>query len=313
MQPTADKQTTADFWSTNVAGSNAFSPELYWLAIPHVQRRYQRRATAGLDHASWVPYCLGEFLKSPTPVERMLSIGCGSGALEQDLYRRNAFQRCDGIDIAPGAIEIAQREARAMGAASIHYSALDVEHCNLPSKHYDAVWFNGSLHHIGALEPVCERVRNSLKPDGWLFFNEYVGANHFGFDARQKAAIEHTFHLIPERYRRSFVQEWWGRTQEWVLMPDPLEVARVDPSEAVRSADILETVGQYFDIQVVNNCGGSLLQFVLHGVAGNFREDDPNSMLILDMLFAIEDALVDSGTLTSDFVVVAARPKQVAG
>lgn len=313
MAPIDNKKITADYWSANVAGSKAFSPEVYWLAVPHVQRRFKTRATAGLNYASWVQYCLAEFLKSSSPAERMLSLGCGSGTLERELLRSNAFEHCDAFDIAPGAIEIATREARAMGDRSIQYSVADIEQIDLPCNHYDAVWFNGSLHHIRALESVLERARDALKPGGWLFLNEYVGANYFGFDQQQRTAIEHTFRLIPEPYRHSFSEGSKGSVQATVLMPDPLEVARVDPSEAVRSADILETVRRYFDIETINACGGSLLQFVLHGVAGNFREDDPSSIAILEMLFDIEDALINSGTLKSDFVVVAARPKRMSG
>lgn len=309
MADADDKQTTADYWSTNVAGSNPFSAELYWLAIPRVQGRFQRQASAGLDYPGWVHYCVGEFLKQRTPVARMLSIGCGTGHLERELLALGAFAQCDAIDIAPGAIDLAVREANALGANTIHYRVQDVEQTELPRHHYDAVWFNGSLHHIRALETVCERVRHALKPDGWLFFNEYVGANHFGFDADQRAAIQHAFGLIPARFRRSFQAASWGLVMDAVLMPDPVEVARVDPSEAVRSADILDVVRAHFDTVTQNHCGGSLLQFVLHGIAGNFREDDPDSMPILEMLFAVEDALIASNSLRSDFVGVAARPK----
>ena len=308
MSDADDKQTTADYWSENLAGSNPFSAEVYWLAIPRVQRRFQRQACAGLDYTSWMHYCVGEFLRRRTPVARMLSIGCGTGDLERTLHRLGAFAWCDAIDIAPGAIGVAVREANAVGATTIRYQVQDLEQTDLPRHHYDAVWFNGSLHHIRALETVCQRVCQALKPDGWLFFHEYVGANHFRFDAAQRAAINHAFGLIPERFRRSFQAGNWGQVQQAVLMPDPLEVARVDPSEAVRSADILNVVRQHFDIVVENRCGGSLLQFVLHGIAGNFREDDPASMEILDMLFAIEDRLMASGSLQSDFVGVAARP-----
>ncbi|MFZ2305977.1 MAG: class I SAM-dependent methyltransferase [Rhodoferax sp.] len=309
MADAFEKQTTADYWSENTAGSNPFSPEVYWLAIPRVQSRFQRQAVAGLNYESWAHYCVGELLGARAPVARALSIGCGSGVFERELHRLQAFQQCDALDIAPGAIDLAVRDARATGIGNIHFRVQDVEHSVLPRGHYDAVWFNGSLHHIGALEAVCEQVRHTLKPDGWLFFNEYVGANHFGFDATQRAAIEHAFGLIPPRFRRAFSPGNRGQVQHAVPLPDPLEVARVDPSEAVRSADILNVVRQHFDVVVENRCGGSLLQFVLHGIAGNFREDDPDSMQILEMLFAVEDALIATGSLKSDFVAVAARPK----
>ena len=47
----ADKQVTADHWSENMAGSDAFSADVYWLAVPTVQRRHQHKATAGSGEA----------------------------------------------------------------------------------------------------------------------------------------------------------------------------------------------------------------------------------------------------------------------
>ena len=307
---TADKQVTADHWSENMAGSDAFSADVYWLAVPAVQRRHQHKATAGSGHPGWVQYCLKEFLGDQVQGARMLSIGCGTGTLERELYRLNAFEHCDAVDIAPGAIEAARAEALAIGASTINYSLCDIEKTDLPASHYDAVWFNGSLHHIRELEVVCRRVANSLKPGGWLFFNEYVGANHFAFDTQQRAAISHAFGLIPEQFRRSFVQGSYGQVQQVVPLPDPVDVVKVDPSEAVRSADILRVVGEHFDIRALNRCGGSLLQFLMHGIAGNFRDDNPQSLRELQMLFDIEDGLIESDTLKSDFVIVAASPRK---
>lgn len=304
------KQVTADHWSENVAGSDAFSADVYWLAVPAVQKRHQHKACAGKPYSNWVEYCLGEFLHTQEPVGRMLSIGCGSGTLERQLFQLRAFEKCDAIDIAPTAIELAKMAATAIGAgSSIEYRQIDVETVSLPSCHYDVVWFNGSLHHISQLEAVCRNIQNSLKPGGWLFFNEYVGANHFGFCEKQRTAISHTFNLIPERFRKSFVSGSSGRLVTAVPLPDPDEVKRTDPSEAVRSSEIMEVVSQHFEIKAINNCGGSLLQFVVHGIAGNFRAEDPESMRILQMLFDIEDGLIESGTLKSDFVVVAAQLK----
>jgi len=304
------KAQTAEHWSQNQAGSDAFSADVYWLAVPAVQQRHQQKATAGSGHAHWVPYCLNTFLADRLPVPRMLSIGCGTGTLERELYKLQAFQDCDAVDIAPAALDTARAEAAALGTRTLHYSLTDVERVQLPSAHYDAVWFNGSLHHIRQLEKVCANVRQALKADGWLFFNEYVGANHFAFDQAQCAAISHAFALIPPAMRRSFVQGSYGQVQNNVPLPDPQEVVKVDPSEAVRSQDILKVVEQHFEIQALNTCGGTLLQFLLHGIAGNFKADDPQAMRVLRMLFDIEDGLIESGTLNSDFVIVAATPKQ---
>jgi SAM-dependent methyltransferase len=303
-------RTVAEYWSDNLAGSDPFSPDVYWLAVPAVGARFQRRACAGKAYPSWVEYCVAEFLR-PAGRERsrLLSLGCGSGMLERHLAALGAFDTAIGLDIAPGAIEAARRDAEAAGLRALSYEVRDIQARGLPNGPFDSVWFNGSLHHIEQLEEVCDAVRRVLAPDGWLFINEYVGANRFGFAARQREAMEAAFRLLPRRHRRSFVGATRGQVVEALAMPDPAETARADPSEAVRSQDILPVLRERFEIVALNACGGTLLQFVLAGIAGNFRADDADSMRMLELLFAIEDALVDSGDLPSDFVVMAARPR----
>ncbi|MFZ4791980.1 MAG: class I SAM-dependent methyltransferase [Candidatus Competibacteraceae bacterium] len=307
-----DKKKIVDYWSENIAGSNPFSSDVYWLAIPAVQERYQRKACANKPYPSWVEYCIKEFLGAAVPVQRMLSVGCGTGRLERHIFNLKAFQHCDAVDISPKAIEIAKQEAAKLDITSISYSVCDIEVMELGIDQYDAVWFNSSLHCIKELEVVCDRIRQSLKPNGWLFFNEYVGFNRFDFSNRQRDIFQHAFYLIPSRYRRSFQYDPTQKHQTIPPLPNPSEVARTDPSEAVRSQDILSVVNNLFEVVKTNYCGGSLLQFLLSGIAGNFKESDHQSMLILNMLFEIEDALIDSGVVQSDFVVVAARQRSLA-
>jgi SAM-dependent methyltransferase len=306
-----DSRTTAKYWSRNVAGSDPFSPQVYWLAVPEVQAYFQRRSCAGKNYPSWIEYCLGEFIPSPVREQsHILSVGCGTGGLERHLFALHGFGSCDAFDIAPGAIAIAEREAAKIGMSTVHYAVRDVQKEKLGHATYDSVWFNGSLHHVEALEPVCANVRSALKPDGWLFFSEYVGPSQFAFGKRQREAIEAAFHLLPPVYRRSFTPGAEGRELTAAPLPDPREVARADPSEAIRSSDIMRVVRDNFEIVALNQSGGTLLHCLLSGIAGHFRGDDPHSIRLLEMLFNIEDALIASGDLDSDFVFVAARPRR---
>src|SRR5262245_16031852 len=93
----------ADYWSEKLQETSAFQQNVFWLAIPEVHRRYNAKATKG-SSLSWYPYCL-QHLTGRLPVERMLSIGCGTGALERDLASLQAFQHCDAYDLAQGAID----------------------------------------------------------------------------------------------------------------------------------------------------------------------------------------------------------------
>jgi len=299
----------ADHWSEVFSEKlqELISRQTYWLAIPEVHERYQRLATGG-KAAHWIRFCLDEYLPGALPVERMLSIGCGDGNLELHLAGFNAFQNFDAFDIAEGAISAAKSRAKEAGVANVNFEVQDVNQLILPESHYDAAWFNMSLHHIEALEHTCSQVSQALKPGGFLFVNEYVGPSRFDFTARQKRVLALVNELIPAKYLRLPPPAEGIRSD--APIPDPAEVSRVDPSEAVRSAEIMEVLSRYFDIQMVHPICGTILQFLLGTIAWNFRTEDPDSIKVLKMLFAIEDTLVEVGDLQSDFALIVARPKK---
>ena len=97
-----------------------------------------------------------------------------------------------------------------------------------------------------------------------------------------------------------------------MTIPSPARVALADPSEAVRSAEILPVVSQHFEIVQRSDAGGSLLQYLLHDIAGHFGSDDPAALAVLRLLFSVEDTLLEVGDLQSDFALVVARPRPVA-
>jgi hypothetical protein len=55
----------------------------------------------------------------------------------------------------------------------------------------------------------------------------------------------------------------------------------------------------------VKGYGGTILHLLLHEIAGNFY--DPDAARLLDAICDIEDGLIASGDLQSDFAVIIAR------
>jgi SAM-dependent methyltransferase len=100
--------------------------------------------------------------------------------------------------------------------------------------------------------------------------------------------------------------EVYVRTEVQRLRPS--EVALDDPSEAVRSDEIPPLLARRFDLIEVKQLGGSVLRLVLDDIAGNFEPETPESASLLEMLIAVEDALLASGEVESDFAFVVARP-----
>lgn len=75
----------------------------------------------------------------------------------------------------------------------------------------------------------------------------------------------------------------------------------------MRSAEIVPLLERYFEIVEFKPLGGTLLQLLLTDIAGNFRS--PEGERLLTMLFEIEDALLETGDLQSDFAYIVARPR----
>ncbi len=297
---------TGEYWSRKLQGT-AFTPECCWRAVPEVDRQRIRRETGGSEYGHWAEYCVGEFLAGRTPVDRMLSVGCGTGGLERILARLGAFKECDAWDVAAGAIEAARQLAREEGFGHIHYEVRDITTVELEPDQYDAVWFENALHHIEPLEKVCETLARAIKPDGYLFLNEYIGPPRFDFPPRQRELIRAAFAMIPARFR---LHREAGTTLTAASIPTAAEVEADDSTESVRSADIPGVVESWFDVVAFHKSGGSLLQFLLNGIAGNFRDDDPESLRVVDMLLRLEEDLLEIGELESDFAVIVARPRR---
>lgn len=119
--------------------------------------------------------------------------------------------------------------------------------------------------------------------------------------------------LLQSIYRRLFVarEVLAGRatTKSTIDFPTEGSVVADDPSEAVRSAEILPVLRHYFEIVEEKNWGGNIVQYLLHGIAGNFTDDDENSQALIRMLLNIEETLISCGEFESDFAYIVAQKR----
>ena len=81
-----------------------------------------------------------------------------------------------------------------------------------------------------------------------------------------------------------------------------------DPTEAIRSEDIIPQIEAHFDIIDRREFGGTLLHLVLDNIAGNLSECEEGKE-ILRRFFVEEKRLIETGEIQSDFVVLIARKR----
>jgi len=278
---------------------------LQWLEHPMVQQRINRKVSGDplidpYQHLCHILVARGTYL----PVTRCFTLGCGEGELERGLTKYSFCLSHDAVDIADGAVAKARTTAQSQGLSHIKYSVADVNRIELPPNTYDVVFGVSSIHHVEKLERVFSQAQNSLKAGGYFFLKEYVGPNRFQWSDRQRVVVESLLQILPERYVRRRTD---GSLKRHYPKLTAEEVAAHDPSEAVRSSEILKLLPNYFEIVARWDVGGTILHLLMQDIAGNFETAVPADMRWLKFLFDAEDAAIESGDLPSDFAIVLAR------
>lgn len=108
----------------------------------------------------------------------VIDVGCGDGVDTVFLARLGAA-RVTGIDISPGAIQLARERAEISGVGDrVDFICAPVEAASIAQGTYDVVWCNAILHHLtDNLDLVMRNMSRWAKRDGLLSFFEPTNFN----------------------------------------------------------------------------------------------------------------------------------------
>jgi len=292
----------------------------------------------GVLERDWVEkWTIDSFLQPIIPVDECLSLCCGFGEIERILASHGVFKHCTGIDGSIKALEQARKRARSEGYEHIEYRQANINQLILEPRTYDLIWANGALHHLTHLEHVTREVYKALKPGGFFIANEYIGPKHQQLDYRQREIINAVIHLIPPRYRQmreqSFVPPFF-QGPRWKkalfkgakmifekLKPSgnrfrfgkvwdvsPWHYQHIDPSEGVRSDEIVPILKRVFQDIDIRYYHGSIL---LHALDQRFFEEfdpsNPEDQQLLNLLTDLEKTVIEIGEVGSDHAHIIAR------
>ncbi len=260
-----------------------------WMANTAVLMHLNERATGDPARdwlSSWAHrWFAGDHL-------RVLVLGCGEGWLERAVAQWPFVAHIDAVDFAEHAVARAREAAR--GIPKIRYGVVDLNRDELPRDTYDVVVAHSVLHHVENLEHAYAQIERTMKPDATLILNEYAGPPRFQYSDDVLAIINTLLACIgfPPKTR-----------------PTVEEMIANDPTEAVRSDELLPFTVRHFEILEQKEIGGTILQHLLYDVVQHFRFDVPRERAILEILCTIEAMLVDTRRIPCDYVILAARKK----
>jgi|GEM_PF-386592 len=288
---------------------------IHWMASA-VVRIYLNQLASGVPTRDWLrtalchPLTRGGELRQRAEGEgwRVLVLGCGTGWLERAIAGRPEIHRIDACDISEAAVAEAAAEARRLGLEeTLRYHVVDLNEEPPPGGPYDVIIAHSVLHHVENLEYAYPRLARALAPHGMLVVNEYVGPRRFQFSDEQMAVINGALARLPERYRRSVMMA--GAVYPHKEVPTVEQMIATDPSESVRSDELLAFTHRHFDVREERVYGGTVLQHLLYDVIHNFVPGDAGDARLVGLLCLLEEALIREGALPSDYALQIARAK----
>lgn len=290
--PGNDHDRVSDYWGQQFQAMRVDNS--YWLNNKLVEEATYRLMTDTPRH--WLGWLLNDYFAQRT-FDRSLSVCCGDGAHEIQLYTSGKVRFVSGVDISEGAIkQAAARFAEAGASADCYrFEVRDVNALQLEDQ-YDLIFSTGALHHTTNLEALLSAVERALTPNGYFVVVEFIGPNRFQWTDRQIEIANQVLNVLDPAYLRN------GRNTRFER-PTIENMLACDPSEAVRSADVYPLVKKYFDVRYERFYNGTLLHQLhplLRTELANQGKRDFDS--IVKLILLLEDLLIKGNVLPSDFV-----------
>jgi SAM-dependent methyltransferase len=225
-------------------------------------------------------------------------LNCGNGMAEQALFNWGVIRSVVGVDVSGESLVAARLEAERLGLPA-EYLAIDVNVDDLPAGPFDLVLNHAALHHVAFIDNVVRGLRRVIADDGELVHYDYTGP-----------------------HRNQYATDAWGATVE-LNASFPAELRRDDltyphlstmlvhdPTEAVHSELVLETLFRYFDADPVIPLGGAIAYPLLHqNVALHERQATEVGVAALARIIELHDEFTAADPARSLFTFAVMTPR----
>jgi ubiquinone/menaquinone biosynthesis C-methylase UbiE len=267
-----------------------------WWIIPKVRQRWNLLLTGNKD-LDYKEYLVKNHLQHRTGL-RLISLGSGTCHHEIELAKYSIFEEIICVDIAKDRMLEAEARANKLRLKNIEFVCADFNDYSIPKEYFDIVFFHASLHHFDNIESfVGSTIKNSLKTNGLLVINEFVGATRLQFPKHQIKKINEALKIIPREYKTRYKS---NLLKKKYYGSGIIRMIIADPSECVDSASILPAIHSNFHTIIEKPYGGNLLMNVLKDISHHFINLDSEKNQILEKLFSLEDEYLANNS--SDFI-----------
>jgi 2-polyprenyl-3-methyl-5-hydroxy-6-metoxy-1,4-benzoquinol methylase len=292
-------------WGSKENTTSRYGKGFHWVESPTVMNAINKKIS-GDSKKNWLTYVTEKYLRIACGTYVGLSLGCGTGILERELQQRGIFRKLDGYDVTDEAINQAKKLAKEKNL-KINYQVANLNRIKLEKNTYDIIFANSILHHLKNLEYVIDQIDTALARNGLLIVNEYIGPSQFQYTVKQITLINELLNILAENYKKRVTDP--NSLKPFFIPPSKEFMDASDPSEAIRSSEIINLLQKKFEVVERKDFGGTILHMLLQDIAGNFDPNDSRDITVLKLLIYFEDYLIKAKILTSDFSFLVLRKK----
>lgn len=267
-----------------------------WWIIPAIRDRWNKLITGSPD-VTYEEYISKEFFKSKEKL-KMVSIGSGVCSHELRLAELNPHWDIICIDFSDKLLNKAKDIAKVKQLNNIHFIVENIFNYHLPGNFYDMVFFHASLHHFKNISVFMrDIVLPTLKPNGKLIINEYVGVNRLQYSRSQLKAINECLQLIEPKCRTMYKSRL---KKNRYYGSGLLRMIISDPSECIDAENILPVIHDNFKTILEVSLGGNILMSALKDISHHFLDMDADKSKNLERAIQFEEEFLKANQ--SDFV-----------
>ena len=178
------------------------------------------------------------------PFEHGLVLNCGNGWVEREFIDKGMVERVTAFDYSMDLLRVAEKEK---GERPIFYFRTDVNIIDFGEDQFDLIINVASLHHVQYINRICRIMCAALTENGILVNFDYIGPHRNQYPLKQWFYINQVNRLLPDSVKKSPI-----------IKPHLPTMVYSDPTEAIHSELIIESLSRYFEIFERHDTGGGI-------------------------------------------------------
>jgi SAM-dependent methyltransferase len=198
---------------------------------------YRNETITGSSEKTWMDLlkeCYGGF-------EKALSLGVGSGWIEETLIERELVSSLELSDLSSTAVQyVSDRLKKLDKKVKVQVQVQDANFVWLEPECYDLIICHSILHHIINLEHLLGQINGALKKTGVLVVDEFIGPSRFQWPKTVRNVVNRTVRSLSG-----------GSGFRPMTSPERAVMAMTSPFESIRSSELASLLESQFHGHII--------------------------------------------------------------